>query len=44
MIRRLFRALLLLATSTLVVCGVRGPPRPPSAERADAGVADGGTP
>jgi len=42
MIRRLFRALLLLATSTLVVCGVKGPPRPPSPEPPDAGVADGG--
>ncbi|HET9752346.1 MAG TPA: hypothetical protein VFP52_05275 [Myxococcales bacterium] len=40
--QRLFRALLLLATSTLVVCGVKGPPRPPAAEPADAGVADGG--
>jgi predicted small lipoprotein YifL len=42
MIRRLFRALLVLATSTLVVCGVKGPPRPPAPETADAGVPDGG--
>ncbi len=42
MIRRLVRALLVLATSTLVVCGVKGPPRPPAPEAADAGVADGG--
>jgi predicted small lipoprotein YifL len=41
--RRLARALIVLATSTLVVCGVRGPPRPPAPEVApDAGAADGG--
>jgi len=40
----LVRALIVLATSTLVVCGVKGPPRPPSVEAAapDAGSADGG--
>ena len=41
--QRLSRALLVLATSTLVVCGVKGPPRPPAEERpalADAGSAD----
>jgi len=27
--KRLLRALIVLATSTLVVCGVKGPPRPP---------------
>jgi len=44
--KRLVRALVVLATSTLVVCGVKGPPHPPSAESApaDAGVADGGAP
>jgi predicted small lipoprotein YifL len=42
--KALLRALLVLATSTLVVCGVKGPPRPPEsgAELADAGPADGG--
>jgi predicted small lipoprotein YifL len=42
--RSLFHALIVLATSTLVVCGVKGPPRPPSVEAAlpDAGSADGG--
>ena len=30
--RRLLRALIVLATSTLVVCGVIGPPRPPVQE------------
>jgi len=40
--RRLYRALIVLATSTLVVCGVKGPPRPPSAEAPDAGPADAG--
>lgn len=39
--RRLWRALLVLATSTLVVCGVKGPPRPPLQESADAGLVDG---
>ena len=46
---RLFRALIVLATSTLVVCGVKGPPRPPAAEPeaaagggGDAGPPDGG--
>lgn len=45
------RALLVLATSTLVVCGVKGPPRPPVPQEAadagaapDAGPADGGGP
>ncbi len=45
-LRRLGRALLVLATSTLVVCGVKGPPRPPApAEEGpllDAGQADAG--
>ena len=40
---RLVRALLVLATSTLVVCGVKGPPRPPApaeeGPRLDAGQA-----
>lgn len=40
--KRLVRALILLATSTLVVCGVRGPPRPPPQEVPDAGPVDGG--
>ncbi|HEY4729762.1 MAG TPA: hypothetical protein VIH51_08175 [Myxococcales bacterium] len=40
--KRLFRALIVLATSTLVVCGVKGPPRPPVADAPDAGPADGG--
>jgi len=40
--RRLVRALILLATSSLVVCGVKGPPRPPPQEAPDAGPADGG--
>jgi predicted small lipoprotein YifL len=39
---RLVRALILLATSSLVVCGVKGPPRPPAPEAPDAGPADGG--
>ncbi|HEX4384308.1 MAG TPA: hypothetical protein VH083_15210 [Myxococcales bacterium] len=44
------QALIVLATSTLVVCGVKGPPRPPQPEAPDAGSAgatgspDGGTP
>jgi len=42
--KRVLRALIVLATSTLVVCGVKGPPRPPSREPPDAGVADAGTP
>ena len=42
---RVLRAAVVLATSTLVVCGVKGPPRPPLAETvADAGPADGGAP
>jgi predicted small lipoprotein YifL len=43
--RRLVRALLVLATSTLVVCGVKGPPRPPARDLPDAGAdagVDGG--
>ena len=38
--KRLLRALIVLATSTLVVCGVKGPPRPPSRsiEGFDAGA------
>jgi len=40
--RRLLRALILLATSSLVVCGIKGPPRPPVQEAPDAGIADGG--
>jgi predicted small lipoprotein YifL len=39
--KRLVRALLVLATSTLVVCGVKGPPRPAVQESADAGQGDG---
>jgi len=43
--KRAWRALLLLATSSLVVCGVKGPPHPARLEAADAGVsADGGRP
>ena len=42
--RRLLRALILLATSSLVVCGIKGPPRPPVQEAPDAGTADGGAP
>ena len=37
------RVLLVLATA-LVMCGVKGPPRPPAKEIPDAGVSDGGTP
>jgi predicted small lipoprotein YifL len=43
--KRFLRALVVLATSTLVVCGVKGPPRPPesgAADLADAGPTDGG--
>ena len=40
--KRALRALIVLATSTLVVCGVKGPPRPPTSDVPDAGVADGG--
>jgi hypothetical protein len=40
--KRLVRALILLATSSLVVCGVRGPPRPAAQEATDAGPPDGG--
>jgi predicted small lipoprotein YifL len=44
--RRTVRAILvLLAGSTFVICGVKGPPHPPAPEVADAGVAgDGGAP
>ena len=35
--KRLLRALIVLATSTLVVCGVRGPPRPPGQTAEGAG-------
>jgi len=41
-LRRAIKALIVLATSTLVVCGVKGPPRPAAPEAADAGPADGG--
>ncbi len=46
--KAVLRALVVLATSTLVVCGVKGPPRPPVQEAEDAGAApalsqDGGT-
>jgi len=40
--KRAVRALIALATSTLVVCGIKGPPRPPARAAPDAGVADGG--
>jgi hypothetical protein len=40
--RRIVRGVIWLATSTLVVCGVKGPPRPPPRELADAGAADAG--
>ena len=40
--KRLLRALIVLATSTLVVCGVKGPPRSSAREAPDAGPADGG--
>jgi predicted small lipoprotein YifL len=42
MLKRAVRALIVLATSTLVVCGVKGPPRPPVSEAPDAGPADAG--
>jgi predicted small lipoprotein YifL len=42
--KRLVRALLVLATSTLVVCGIKGPPRPPVADSPDAGPTDAGEP
>jgi predicted small lipoprotein YifL len=38
------RALIVLATSSLVVCGVKGPPHPPPRELPDAGITDGGAP
>jgi hypothetical protein len=45
-LKAVLRALVLLATSTLVVCGVKGPPRPGVPESvpgaADAGISDGG--
>jgi predicted small lipoprotein YifL len=34
--------LVVLATSTLVVCGVKGPPRPAASDAADAGAPDAG--
>ena len=37
------RVLLVLATA-LVMCGVKGPPRPAPKEAPDAGASDGGTP
>ena len=37
--KRLLRALVVLATSTLVVCGVKGPPRPPAQSTEGAGSA-----
>jgi len=40
----LLRALVVLATSTLVVCGVKGPPRPAPSEAPDAGASDAGSP
>jgi predicted small lipoprotein YifL len=43
MCSRVVRALIVLATSALVVCGVKGPPRPPPSDAPDAGTADGGT-
>jgi hypothetical protein len=45
-VRKAVRVLLLLATSALVVCGVKGAPHPPSPEALDAGPAavDGGAP
>ena len=45
-VRRTVRAILvLLAGSTFVICGVKGPPHPPVPEVADAGaVVDGGAP
>jgi predicted small lipoprotein YifL len=42
--RRLLRALIVAATSTLVVCGVKGPPRPAPSEAPDAGPSDAGPP
>jgi len=38
--------LIVLATSTLVVCGIKGPPRPPAQKAPDAGAAspDAGAP
>ena len=36
--KRAVRALIVLATSTLVVCGVKGPPKPAAQTAADAGV------
>jgi hypothetical protein len=41
-LKRVVRALIVLATSTLVVCGVKGSPRPPAPDVPDAGAADGG--
>ncbi|HEX9579123.1 MAG TPA: hypothetical protein VF993_15325 [Myxococcales bacterium] len=43
---RVLRALIVLATSTLVVCGIKGPPRPRVREVPDAGAAspDAGAP
>jgi hypothetical protein len=44
MLRKALRVLVLLATTSLVVCGVKGAPHPPHEESADAGVPDGGAP
>ncbi len=44
MLKQVLRGLIVLATSSLVVCGVKGPPRPPVQEAADAGPSDGGAP
>jgi predicted small lipoprotein YifL len=43
--KKVARALIVLATSTLVVCGVKGSPRPPQPAQeqpADAGAVDAG--
>jgi predicted small lipoprotein YifL len=40
--RRWVRALIVAAASTLVVCGVKGPPRPAPSEVPDAGPPDAG--
>ncbi len=43
--RRTLRAIfVLIASSTFVICGVKGSPHPAPPEPPDAGAADGGAP
>jgi predicted small lipoprotein YifL len=46
-VKKATRALIVLGTSTLVVCGVKGPPRPPApvvdgGQREEVSIGDGG--